>query len=391
MVRSGRLSAELFQGNSRFWCGGKALTGPDYVNAVLTFALILLACGIYYGITVAWLCTFWQPYGFIVLVVALLLTLTSLAAFALAATDDAGIVPRAQRPPKEIEEEPSFPRELPAELNGVLIKLKYCETCRHWRPPRCVHCFQCNNCVERFDHHCPWLGNCVGKRNYRSFFVFVSTTAILCVVVMATIALQLVLSTQRFHGEDPSRTTAEAFARALAFWGAGVTILVFVLALLAFGFTAGLTGFHIFLMWRNVSTNEFIKKTYGRKNEHNPFVERGPSALCERLCTTKTHSKLKVGYEGRVTDIDMAPLMEDALRRNTELEAKNAAVEIRVELPQHVERDNAVASSREQQQASKVPHRDESNIIANGDADHIARRKVVVDRERWDAKNDDKV
>eukprot|EP00183_Erythrolobus_madagascarensis_P001200 CAMPEP_0185847448 /NCGR_PEP_ID=MMETSP1354-20130828/2719_1 /TAXON_ID=708628 /ORGANISM="Erythrolobus madagascarensis, Strain CCMP3276" /LENGTH=374 /DNA_ID=CAMNT_0028547743 /DNA_START=179 /DNA_END=1303 /DNA_ORIENTATION=+ len=336
MVKSGHLASELFEGNSRFWCHGKALTGPDYTNAIITLIAILIAHGLYYGICIAWLCTFWQPYGFIILALALPLSLTSLISFTLAVTDDPGIIPRAHSAPPEISSDPSFPRELPTSLNNTPIKLKYCETCRHWRPPRCVHCFQCNNCVERMDHHCPWLGNCVGRRNYRSFFVFVSSTALLCVYVMATIVLQLTLNTRRFlslNADDAEYSTAEAFASALGFWGSGVLLVVFVFVLLAFGFTGGLTGFHLFLMWRNVTTNEFIKKTYGKRNELNPYEERGVGAWSERLMARKTHSKLKREYDGRKTDVDVDALVEEGVRRLKEAEDKNKAVEIRVELP----------------------------------------------------------
>ena len=57
-------------------------------------------------------------------------------------------------------------------LNGVIVRLTICYSCKIIRPPRTSHCAICDNCIERFDHHCDWLGTCIGKRNYKSFFYF---------------------------------------------------------------------------------------------------------------------------------------------------------------------------------------------------------------------------
>ena len=52
-------------------------------------------------------------------------------------------------------------------INGCALgQLKFCETCKIFKPPQTHHCKLCNACLRKMDHHCFWIGTCVGKLNY---------------------------------------------------------------------------------------------------------------------------------------------------------------------------------------------------------------------------------
>jgi len=67
-----------------------------------------------------------------------------------------------------------------------------CPDCEVLRTPRSKHCAICNRCVDRFDHHCPWINNCVGINNHNYFLAFITLLLIVlfllvvsCIVTMA--------------------------------------------------------------------------------------------------------------------------------------------------------------------------------------------------------------
>ena len=169
----------------------------------------------------------------------------SLAMLAATALSDPGFVPRDPPPPTAW----STPRPPPriVDVHGVPVATKWCATCAHHRPPRTSHCAVCDNCVRRFDHHCPWVGQCVGERNYRFFLTFVYATAALCVLVQVLCWVRLGRQAHAL-GNISLAVARDPAALALAFY-----------CLASLAFVGGLAGFHTVLVSRATTTYEHFR------------------------------------------------------------------------------------------------------------------------------------
>ncbi|RZB41803.1 Protein S-acyltransferase 11 isoform D [Glycine soja] len=59
----------------------------------------------------------------------------------------------------------------------------YCHYCSKPKSPRAHHCRSCRKCVLDMDHHCPFIGNCVGAANHRSFIAFLISAVLSTIYV----------------------------------------------------------------------------------------------------------------------------------------------------------------------------------------------------------------
>uniref|UniRef100_A0A672J3A0 Palmitoyltransferase n=1 Tax=Salarias fasciatus TaxID=181472 RepID=A0A672J3A0_SALFA len=158
-------------------------------------------------------------------------------------------------------------------------QMRRCGFCLLQQPMRARHCRTCRRCVRRFDHHCPWLENCVGERNHRWFVVY------LLVQLLALLwALHIALSGFSAGAAwEPWLRANGVLLAALAV----VAVFSLVVALLL--------ASHLYLVSINCTTWEFMSrhrisylKNRGGGEDDNPFDRGLLCNLWDFFCLCRT-------------------------------------------------------------------------------------------------------
>ncbi|KAK3539304.1 hypothetical protein QTP86_034178 [Hemibagrus guttatus] len=240
----------------------KRFKPTKYIPVCTAATLLVGSSTLFFVFTCPWLANVVSP---VVPVYNGVVFLFVLANFSMATFMDPGVFPRATED-EDKDDDFRAPLYKNMEVKGIQVRMKWCSTCHFYRPPRCSHCSVCDNCVEDFDHHCPWVNNCIGRRNYRYFFLFLLS---LSTHMVGVFSFGLLFVLNHLEHLRELHTT--------------ITMIVMCVSGLFFIPVMGLTGFHLVLVARGRTTNEQVTGKF--RGGVNPFTRGCCGNVKHVLCS----------------------------------------------------------------------------------------------------------
>lgn len=151
-----------------------------------------------------------------------------------------------------------------------------CSHCDSFVDEESKHCWDCNKCVLEFDHHCPYLNTCIGAENYRVFFATITSALLMAgLSLLAGLWLFIVIAMRMSH--DPL-LLYHAVEDEVALVLLAISLLLNLPAFTADGF---LVGFHCMLVFRGITTYDYLTGKISRRKEEKKQRLEGKAAIQE--------------------------------------------------------------------------------------------------------------
>ena len=230
-------------GRSKFWCNFFCVSGPQYHNVFFAFILISLTQAF---LLLIFIKAYSQISILYQIIISFIFYIFELINMILGCCTDPGVLPRHPKDLYYITNRPLL-RQV---INGHKVIVPFCYTCSMFRPPRTSHCSVCDNCVERFDHHCLWLGTCIGKRNYKYFYWFISSLFINQIFQIFSAIYYIVNQAKKIKNKEKN-----SLFIVIAYSG-----IVFYNILFIACFLGKLLLIHTTLVFKNFTFYEMVKK-----------------------------------------------------------------------------------------------------------------------------------
>ena len=234
-------------GNNKLWCKNKLITGEKYIQSFISIFLISIPFIIMLSILIKLYDKYTYSSLIPIIIISTLYLISTFSALRGGCTDP-GILTRQNQDYTYTSNKTSI-RYV---INGHILNLNYCYSCSLYRPPRTSHCAVCDNCVERFDHHCIWLGTCVGKRNYKFFYILLSSLFFTALFEIGYCVFLIV-----FHGKKSRKKDKYDIIVIVSM----SFILIFDVGFILF-FIGKLFFLHTYLVFKNLTFYEYIKEKW---------------------------------------------------------------------------------------------------------------------------------
>ena len=252
-----------WQGDNYIYLNGRILMGPcSFRPTLLSLCAISLPVFLFLGYNTNYLKI---NISIIIPLIIIIIYIITVSLLIIAAFCDPGIILRFPLEKNIIEDR----KESKIFQLGYIKRYKFCSTCSIMRPSRSTHCGDCNNCVEKFDHHCPWIGSCVGKRNYKFFYFFLFFLNFLIFLIIIFCSFHIIKNITDTVKESKTNTKIKNIA-SYSLTEVIMSLYIIIYEGITMIFVTGLFIYHTKLVLKNITTKEDIK-SYWENPIGNPF------------------------------------------------------------------------------------------------------------------------